>query len=38
VKRLIKSAANSEGPDAANIADFCGHSMRVGAAQNLLKA
>ena len=38
VKRLIKSAAKSAGLDAVDIADFSGHSMRVGAAQDLLKA
>ncbi|MBW6506720.1 MAG: tyrosine-type recombinase/integrase [Rhodobacteraceae bacterium] len=38
VKRLIKTAAKSAGLDAADIADFSGHSMRVGAAQDLLKA
>jgi hypothetical protein len=32
VKRLAKSSAKSAGLDAADIADFSGHSMRVGAA------
>ncbi|MEM1152174.1 MAG: tyrosine-type recombinase/integrase [Pseudomonadota bacterium] len=36
VKRLIKSAAMSEGLEPEDINDFSGHSMRVGAAQDLL--
>jgi integrase/recombinase XerD len=37
VKRVIKAAAKRAGFDASNIAAFSGHSMRVGAAQDLLK-
>src|SRR6056297_999668 len=36
VKRLIKSAAMSAGLEPEDINDFSGHSMRVGAAQDLL--
>lgn len=38
LKRLIKSAAKSAGLDPEEVDDFSGHSMRVGAAQDLLKA
>lgn len=38
VKRLIKSAAKQAGLDPEEIEDFSGHSMRVGAAQDLLTA
>ncbi|OHC58389.1 MAG: hypothetical protein A3D16_18585 [Rhodobacterales bacterium RIFCSPHIGHO2_02_FULL_62_130] len=38
VKRLIKTAARQAGLDPEDIEDFSGHSMRVGAAQDLLKA
>tara|TARA_R100000687_G_C6447555_1_gene163596 strand:- start:125 stop:1045 length:921 start_codon:yes stop_codon:yes gene_type:complete len=38
VKHLIKSAAKSSGLDPNDVNDFSGHSMRVGAAQDLLKA
>lgn len=38
LKRLIKSAARSAGLDPEEVDDFSGHSMRVGAAQDLLKA
>jgi integrase/recombinase XerD len=36
IKRLIKSAALSAGLEPDDINDFSGHSMRVGAAQDLL--
>lgn len=36
--RLLKTAARNVGLDPAEIEDFSGHSMRVGAAQDLLKA
>jgi len=36
VKRLVKQAAERAGLDLADIAAFSGHSMRVGAAQDLL--
>lgn len=36
VKRIVKTAAQRTGADAAEIAAFSGHSMRVGAAQDLL--
>jgi site-specific recombinase XerD len=38
VKRLVKSAAKSAGLDPAEIDAFSGHSLRVGAAQDLLCA
>ncbi len=38
VKHLIKSAAKNAGLDPNDVNDFSGHSMRVGAAQDLLKA
>ncbi|WPZ23595.1 tyrosine-type recombinase/integrase (plasmid) [Sulfitobacter faviae] len=38
VKHLIKSAAKGAGLDPDEANDFSGHSMRVGAAQDLLKA
>ena len=38
LKRLIKSAAKNAGLDPEEVEDFSGHSMRVGAAQDLLKA
>jgi integrase/recombinase XerD len=38
VKRVIKEAAKRAGFDACEIAAFSGHSMRVGAAQDLLKS
>lgn len=38
VKRIIKTAARHAGLDPEDIEDFSGHSMRVGAAQDLLKA
>ncbi len=38
VKRLIKDAAWAAGLDASVVADFSGHSLRVGAAQDLLCA
>lgn len=38
VKRVIKTAARHVGLDPEDIEDFSGHSMRVGAAQDLLKA
>ncbi|WP_425045273.1 tyrosine-type recombinase/integrase [Primorskyibacter sp. S87] len=37
VKRLIKDAATRAGLDAAEVNAFSGHSLRVGAAQDLLK-
>ncbi|PXW67928.1 site-specific recombinase XerD [Loktanella sp. PT4BL] len=37
VKRVIKTAAQRAGFDASDVAAFSGHSMRVGAAQDLLK-
>lgn len=36
VKRLVKNAARRVGLDPAEADDFSGHSMRVGAAQDLL--
>lgn len=36
VRRLVKDAAARVGLDPQDVADFCGHSMRVGAAQDLL--
>lgn len=36
VKRLVKNAAKRVGPDQDDIDAFSGHSMRVGAAQDLL--
>ncbi|WP_334062892.1 tyrosine-type recombinase/integrase [Limimaricola cinnabarinus] len=38
VKRLIKEAASAAGLDPSIAADFSGHSLRVGAAQDLLRA
>lgn len=38
MKIIIKSAAKRAGFDASDIAAFSGHSMRVGAAQDLLKS
>lgn len=38
VKRLIKDAASAAGLDRSVVADFSGHSLRVGAAQDLLRA
>lgn len=38
VKDIIKTAARRSGIDLEAIEDFSGHSMRVGAAQDLLKA
>ena len=38
VKRLVKSAAKAVGLDPAEIDAFSGHSLRVGAAQDLLCA
>jgi len=38
VKRLIKSAATQAGLDSDEVGAFSGHSMRVGAAQDLLRA
>jgi len=38
VKRLVKSAAEAAGLDPAEIDAFSGHSLRVGAAQDLLSA
>ncbi|TCP41258.1 tyrosine-type recombinase/integrase [Rhodovulum marinum] len=38
VKRLIKSSARDAGLDASVVGEFSGHSMRVGAAQDLLRA
>jgi site-specific recombinase XerD len=38
VKRIIKTAAQRAGFDQSDIAAFSGHSMRVGAAQDLLKS
>ena len=38
VKSLIKSAATKAGLDSKDIDDFSGHSLRVGAAQDLLCA
>lgn len=38
IKRLIKDAARAAGLDPSVVADFSGHSMRVGAAQDLLRA
>lgn len=37
VKRLVKDAAKRVGLDPDEVEDFSGHSMRVGAAQDLLK-
>lgn len=37
VKRLVKQAAERASLDATDVAAFSGHSMRVGAAQDLLK-
>jgi len=37
VKRLVKQAAERAGLDPAEVSEFSGHSMRVGAAQDLLK-
>ncbi|MBI1417883.1 MAG: tyrosine-type recombinase/integrase [Limimaricola sp.] len=37
VKRLIKEAAARAGLDPSDVAAFSGHSMRVGAAQDLLR-
>ncbi|EDM69884.1 Site-specific recombinase XerD-like protein, partial [Roseobacter sp. AzwK-3b] len=37
VKRLVKDAAREAGLDADDVAAFSGHSMRVGAAQDLLR-
>jgi len=36
VKRLVKQAAERAGLDLAEVDAFSGHSMRVGAAQDLL--
>ena len=36
VKRLVKQAARRVGLDSAEVEAFSGHSMRVGAAQDLL--
>ncbi|AZQ66744.1 hypothetical protein EF888_06080 [Silicimonas algicola] len=36
VKRLVKQAAERAGLDAAVVGEFSGHSLRVGAAQDLL--
>lgn len=38
VKRIAKTAAQRAGFDQSDIAAFSGHSMRVGAAQDLLKS
>lgn len=38
VKRLIKTSARKAGLDVKEVDDFSGHSMRVGAAQDLLCA
>ena len=38
VVRLIKTTARKAGLPAADVAGFSGHSMRVGAAQDLLRA
>ena len=38
VKRLIKDAASAAGLDPSVVAEFSGHSLRVGAAQDLLRA
>jgi integrase/recombinase XerD len=38
VKRLVKSAAKASGLDPEKIDAFSGHSLRVGAAQDLLCA
>ena len=38
VKRMIKSAAERAGLDPVDVEAFSGHSMRVGAAQDLLSA
>ena len=38
IKRVIKKAAKNAGFSKADIAAFSGHSMRVGAAQDLLCA
>lgn len=38
VKRLIKTSAREAGIDPAEVDTFSGHSMRVGAAQDLLRA
>jgi integrase/recombinase XerD len=38
VKRLVKSASKAAGLDPAEIDAFSGHSLRVGAAQDLLCA
>ena len=38
VKRLVKSSARAAGLEAEEIEAFSGHSMRVGAAQDLLCA
>lgn len=38
VKRLIKDSASAAGLDPSIVADFSGHSLRVGAAQDLLHA
>lgn len=38
IKRLIKSSARAAGLPPEEIAEFSGHSMRVGAAQDLLAA
>jgi hypothetical protein len=37
VKRVIKTAAKRIGLSPEDVAQFSGHSMRVGAAQDLLK-
>lgn len=37
VRRVIKEAATRAGLTKAEVAEFSGHSMRVGAAQDLLK-
>jgi integrase len=37
VKRLVKNAAKRAGLDASEVDAFSGHSLRVGAAQDLLK-
>ena len=38
VKRLVKTSAKKVGLDAKEIDNFSGHSLRVGAAQDLLCA
>jgi len=38
VKEIIKAAAKASGLDRSVVRDFSGHSMRVGAAQDLLRA